>query len=239
VIPLRDNVPTRKFPVMTVGIIVACFIAWFWELRSPGVDYHVAKDGYYPCTVQGPCEAVRIGSHVFRHHLSWWEGTFTSMFLHGSWIHILGNMLFLWIFGNNVEDALGRVRFLIWYLAAGVAATALQTFVTLQFGGIRAASIPNIGASGAIAGVLGAYFLLLPRAKVLTVIFFGIIFLREIPATWFLGIWIGLQLWQGGLGLTHPTSTGGVAVFAHIGGFAFGLLTVHFVAKQRPLQPVY
>jgi membrane associated rhomboid family serine protease len=239
VIPLRDNVPTRAFPVVTVGIIVVNAIVWFWELSAPGVDYHVVKDGYYPCSVQGPCEGIQIGSSVFTHHLPWWEGTFTSMFMHGSWEHILGNMLFLWIFGNNVEDALGRVRFLAWYLLAGIAATALQTFVTLTFGTVRDASIPNIGASGAIAGVLGAYFVLLPRARVLTLIFFGLIFFREIPAIWFLGIWIALQLWQGGVGLTHPDQTGGVAVFAHIGGFAFGLLTIRLVAKQRPLQPTY
>jgi membrane associated rhomboid family serine protease len=239
VIPLRDNVPTRTFPLVTIGIIVANAIVWFWELKQPGVDYHVVKDGYYPCTLHGPCEAIEISGHVFRHHLAWWEGAFTSMFMHGSWIHILGNMLFLWIFGNNVEDALGKVRFLLWYLVAGLAATALQTFVTLSFGSVRDASIPNIGASGAIAGVLGAYILLLPRARVLTVIFFGLIFLREIPAAWFLGIWIALQLWQGGVGLTHPDQTGGVAVFAHIGGFAFGLLTVFLVAKRRPLQPTY
>ncbi len=236
-IPLHDNVPTRTFPVVTVGLIVVNAIAWFWELGGRGVNYHVVKDGYYPCSLQGPCEAIQIGTQVFRHHLPWWEGTFTSMFLHGSWEHIIGNMLFLWIFGNNVEDALGRVRFLLWYLAAGVAATALQTFVTLSFGTVRDASIPNIGASGAIAGVLGAYFLLLPRARVLTLIFFFI--LREIPAVWFLGIWIVLQLWQGGFGLTHPDQTGGVAVFAHIGGFAFGLLTVRLVAERQPLQPQY
>jgi len=239
VIPLRDNVPTRSFPVVTIGLIVANAIVWFWELGGRGVDYHVVKDGYYPCTVQGPCEAIRIGQTVAVHHLHWYEGTFTSMFMHASWIHILGNMLFLWIFGNNVEDALGRVRFLLWYLAAGVAATALQTFVTLQFGSVQDASIPNIGASGAIAGVLGAYFLLLPRARVLTAIFFGLIFLREIPAVWFLGIWIALQVWQGGVGITHPDQTGGVAVFAHIGGFVFGLATVYLVAKRRPLQPMY
>jgi len=239
VIPLRDNVPTRTFPVITVGIILVNAIVWVWELGGRGVDYHVVKDGYYPCSLQGPCEAIQIGSTVFRHHLSWWEGTFTSMFMHGSWEHIIGNMLFLWIFGNNVEDALGKVRFVLWYLAAGVAATALQTFVTLTFGTVRDASIPNIGASGAIAGVLGAYFLLLPRARVLTAIFFGFIFLREIPAIWFLGIWIALQVWQGGVGLTHPDQTGGVAVFAHIGGFAFGVLTVFLVSKRRPLQPTY
>jgi membrane associated rhomboid family serine protease len=237
VIPLRDNVPTRTFPVVTIALIAVNALVWFWELGGRGVDYHVFKDGYYPCSIQGPCVQVVAGEPS--HHLSWWESTFTSMFMHGSWEHIIGNMLFLWIFGNNVEDALGRVRFILWYLAAGIAATALQTFVTLSFGTATDASIPNIGASGAIAGVLGAYFLLLPRARVLTVIFLGLIFLREIPAIWFLGIWIALQLWQGGVGLTHPDQTGGVAVFAHIGGFAFGLLTVYLVAKRRPLQPQY
>jgi membrane associated rhomboid family serine protease len=145
------------------------------------------------------------------------------MFMHASWVHILGNMLFLWIFGNNVEDALGHVGFLFWYLAAGVVAMAAQTFVTLEFAGARSASVPNIGASGAIAGVLGAYFVLLPRARVLTLIFFGIILIREIPAFWFLGVWIVLQAWTGGASLLHPQSGGGVAFFAHIGGFAFGV----------------
>jgi len=231
VLPLKDNVPTRSFPLVTVSLIAANTIVWLWE-RSTGVDSAVLHDGYYPCSVQGPC--VAPASQV--HHLPWYEGAFSSMFLHASWLHILGNMLFLWIFGNNVEDALGRVRFLFWYLAAGVVATATQTFVTLDFGTVRDASIPNIGASGAIAGVLGAYFVLLPRARVLTLIVFVF---REIPAMWFLGIWILLQAWQGGFGLTHPDQTGGVAVFAHIGGFAFGALTVRLVAKRRPLQPSY
>jgi membrane associated rhomboid family serine protease len=230
-LPLRDNVPTRTFPIVTVTIIVVNALGWFWELSGRGVDYHVVKDGFYPCKVQGPCDTV------VPHVLPWWESTFTSMFMHGSWEHILGNMLFLWIFGNNVEDALGPVRFLFWYLAAGVVAMAAQSFVTLDFGTVQDASIPNIGASGAIAGVLGAYFVLLPRARVLTLIFFFIF--REIPAVWFLGIWIGLQIWQGGLGLTHPDQTGGVAVFAHIGGFLFGFLTVKLVAKRQPLQPSY
>jgi membrane associated rhomboid family serine protease len=240
VIPLKDNVPTRTFPVVTVAIIVVNALVWFWEVGGKtSVDQDVAADGYYPCTVQGPCDAVRVGTHVYAHHLPWWQGAFTSMFMHASWEHIIGNMLFFWIFGNNVEDALGKIRFVIWYLLAGLAATAVQTFVTLHFGTVRDASVPNIGASGAIAGVLGAYFLLLPRARVLTLIFFGIIFLREIPAVWFLGVWIGLQIWQGGLGLLHPEQGGGVAFFAHIGGFAFGLLTVFLVAKRRPLRPAY
>jgi membrane associated rhomboid family serine protease len=231
VLPLKDNVPTRTTPYVTVGIIVACSIAWLWQVKS-GVDKEVINWGYYPCAVDGPCEGVA------RHHHELVEIAFSSMFLHGSWIHILGNMLFLWIFGNNVEDALGHVQFFLWYLAGGIAAIALQTFVTLQFGSLQDASVPNIGASGAIAAVLGAYFLLLPRAKVLTAVFLGFFFFFvEIPAILFLGIWIALQLWQGGLGLFQPSTTGGVAVFAHIGGFAFGLLTVYLVARRRPLQP--
>jgi membrane associated rhomboid family serine protease len=232
VIPLRDNVPTRSVPIVTVGLIVANFIVWFWELSRPGLDVHLIRDGYYPCAVQGPCIAPAAG-----HHLPWYEGAFTSMFMHASWEHILGNMLFLWIFGNNVEDALGRVRFLVWYLAAGLAATAAQTVATLAAGTTQDASVPNIGASGAIAGVLGAYFVLLPRARVLTLIFFGIILFREIPAIWFLGIWIGLQIWSGGLTILQPQAGGGTAFFAHIGGFAFGLATVRLVRKRPPLQP--
>jgi membrane associated rhomboid family serine protease len=192
----------------------------------------VTQWGYYPCEVQGPCEGVA------RHHHELVETVFSSMFMHGGWLHIIGNMLFLWIFGNNVEDALGHARFLFWYLVGGIAATALQTFVTLHWGGAHDASIPNIGASGAIAAVLGAYFLLLPRAKVLTAIFLGFFFFfTEIPAIVFLGIWILLQSYEGGLGILRPDSTGGVAVFAHLGGFAFGLLTVYLIAKRRPMRP--
>jgi membrane associated rhomboid family serine protease len=234
VIPLKDNVPTRTFPLVTVAIIVANALVWFWEVGGTPVDTDVVHYGYYPCKIEGPCVEPALHASI-----PWWQEAFSPIFMHGSWEHIIGNMLFLWIFGNNVEDALGKIRFLVWYLAAGLAATAVQTFVTLHFGNARDASVPNIGASGAIAGVLGAYFLLLPRARVLTLIFFGFIFLREIPAVWFLGVWIGLQIWQGGLGLLHPEQGGGVAFFAHIGGFAFGLVTVYLVARQRPLRPRY
>src|SRR6266704_136490 len=231
-LPLRDNVPTRTFPFVTIGLIAANALVWFWELSRPGVDVHVFRDGFYPCALHGPCQ-LPPGFHA----LPWYEGVFTGMFMHASWEHILGNMLFLWIFGNNVEDALGHVGFLFWYLAAGVVAMAAQTFVTLEFAGVGSASIPNIGASGAIAGVLGAYFVLLPRARVLTLIFFGIILIREIPAVWFLGIWIALQIWTGGLSLVNPSSGGGTAFFAHIGGFAFGLATILLVVKRRPSAP--
>src|SRR3954454_16662493 len=169
-LPLRDNVPTRTFPVVTVALIAVNAVVWFWELSGRGVDYHVVKDGFYPCSVQGPCETVALNGQPVTHNLSWLESTFTSMFMHASWEHILGNMLFLWIFGNNIEDALGHVRFLVWYILCGLAAIGLQTVVTLAAGNLEDKSIPNIGASGAIAGVLGAYFLLLPRAKVLTLI---------------------------------------------------------------------
>jgi membrane associated rhomboid family serine protease len=232
VLPLRDNVPTRTFPVVTVGLIVANFIVFFWELGGRGLDYHVFRDGYYPCDIASSCVAPAPA-----HHLPWYEGAFSSMFMHGGWEHILGNMLFLWIFGNNVEDALGRIRFLLWYVAAGLAATAAQTIVTLQFTGDHGASIPNVGASGAIAGVLGAYFLLLPHARVLTAIFIVIIFFQEVPAVIFIGLWFLFQAWQGGFSLLHPEAGGGVAFFAHIGGFVFGFLTAKAAARRPPLRP--
>ena len=208
---------------------------WLWQVHA-GVDTEVLRYGYYPCTVEGPCgEPASLVPH-----LPWYEGVFTSMFMHGGWLHIAGNMLFLWIFGNNVEDSLGRGRFLVWYLAAGIAAVATQTVVTLAFSNTAGASIPNVGASGAIAGVLGAYFVLLPRASVLTafiIIFF--VFLREIPAVVFLGVWFVFQLWDGGFEILHPQSGGGTAFFAHVGGFVFGLLTIRLLAERPPLQPTW
>ena len=233
-IPLRDNVPTRHFPVVTVSLIVANALVWLWQITGTPIEQDVYAYGYYPCAIDGPCLGPAVG------HEPVWVMAFSSMFMHGSWFHIIGNMLFLWIFGNNVEDAMGRVRYLLFYLAAGLAATAAQTFVTLRFATAEDASIPNIGASGAVAGVLGAYFVLLPRARVLTAIILGFIFfLREIPALFFLGIWILFQAIEGGIELTHPSEGGGVAFFAHIGGFAFGMAAVFLFAKRKPLRPAY
>jgi membrane associated rhomboid family serine protease len=226
-LPIRDNVPTRTFPAVTVALIAANVAAFVWEQQR--LDERVVKYGYYPCDLAGTCVALAR----FR-ELPWYESTFTSMFLHGGWLHLLGNMLFLWIFGNNVEDALGKLRYLAFYACGGVAATALQTAVTLHYGGPQAESVPNVGASGAIAAVLGAYFVLLPSARVLTLV--GVFFV-EIPALVFLGMWIALQLWLGNAGLTHPEESGGVAFFAHIGGFAFGLLTVNMWKVRQPLRP--
>jgi len=233
-LPLKDNVPTRTFPAVTVALIAVNVVVWLWEWQT-WVEKEVLHYGYYPCSVEGPCVAPALTVH----HLPWFAGAITSMFMHASWIHIGGNMLFLWIFGNNVEDSMGRGRFLIWYLLAGLAATATQTVVTLATTDAAGASIPNIGASGAIAGVLGAYLVLLPRASVLTAFIIGLIFLREIPAVWFIGVWFLLQLVEGGFSIAQPQAGGGTAFFAHVGGFVFGLTTVRLVCKQPPLRPAW
>ena len=232
-LPLRDNAPTRRFPIVTVAIIVANFAVWiFWEKAGTGAGFtsSLTDGGYFPCEVVNDCRAP--GG-------SWWTDAFTSMFMHGGWEHILGNMLFLWIFGNNVEDAMGRLRFSVFYILGGLAATASQTFVTLAFGSDQAARVPNIGASGAIAAVLGAYLVLLPRARVFTYVL--PFFFFEIPAVFFLGFWFLFQLFVGSQSLVQPEQGGGIAFFAHIGGFLFGLLAVWvFTAgRQKPLRPAY
>ncbi|MHB1241912.1 MAG: rhomboid family intramembrane serine protease [Gaiellaceae bacterium] len=225
-LPLRDNVPTRRFPVVTVALIAANVLVWVLY-QLPDLQGSVEELAYQPCEVVDTCATVGQ---------DWPLTSLTSMFMHASWAQLLGNMLFLWIFGNNVEDALGRARYLLFYLAGGLAATAAQTFVTLGWGSAQEAAIPNLGASGAVSAVLGAYLLLLPRAKVLTVIVFV---LRELPAVFFLGIWFLLQLVEGGAALMSPQEAGGVAFFAHIGGFVFGFLLVKPVQQRRPLQPTH
>jgi rhomboid family protein len=226
VLPLRDNVPTRTFPVVTVALIAVNAAVWlFYEL--PNLDRAVNDFAFHPCEVNGSCHQIDKG---------WVIAALTSMFMHGSWLHLLGNMLFLWIFGNNIEDAMGRVRFLVFYLLGGIAATTLQTWVTFNWGSPGETMIPNLGASGAISAVLGAYLVLLPTASVLTIVFF---FLVEVPAVLFLGIWFLFQLWQGGYAVTHPEAGGGVAFFAHVGGFVFGVLTVRAFKIRDPLSPRY
>ena len=229
-LPIRDNVPTRTFPLITVLLIAANVAVWFWELSGSGLESHVYRYSFYPCQIDKPC----LTDVAQLRELPWQESVFTSMFMHGSWLHIGGNMLFLWIFGNNVEDALGKFRFVAFYLLGGLAATALQLVVTAKFASQAEAGIPNLGASGAIAAVLGAYLVLLPTANVLTFIGF---FLVPVPAIVFLGLWFLFQLWEGGFAIAHPEAGGGVAFFAHVGGFVFGLLTVTSFAIRRPLRP--
>ncbi len=227
--PLKDNVPTRSFPLVTVALIVANFAVWILY-QLPDLNGSVVELAYQPCEVVSSCPPGAAAGE------GWEVTSLTSMFMHGSWLHIIGNMLFLWIFGNNVEDALGKVRFVLFYLLAGFAATALQTAVTLQAGSDVEAAIPNLGASGAVSGVLGGYLVLLPTARVLTILFY---FLVEVPAFLFLGGWFAFQLWQGGFSLVQPQAGGGVAFLAHIGGFAFGAIAVRLFAKRSPLRPAY
>jgi membrane associated rhomboid family serine protease len=233
VLPLKDNVPTRHFPLVTVGLIAGNFLVWIvYENMGAGREFQsaVVEASFFPCELEGSCSNVGFG---------WPANTFTSMFMHASWAHLLGNMLFLWIFGNNVEDTLGRFRFLVFYLLGGVAATALQSVVTLGFGTAGDAGIPNLGASGAIAAVLGAYFVLVRHSSVLT--FIPPFFIFPVPAVIFLGVYFVYQLVIGGYSFLHPEAGGGVAYFAHLGGIAFGLLTARVFAAGRPgpLRPSY
>jgi membrane associated rhomboid family serine protease len=168
-----------------------------------------------------------------------WETVFSSMFMHASILHIGGNMLFLWIFGNNVEDSMGPIRYILFYLVGGVAALALQVAIGPN------TTAPTVGASGAIAAVLGGYIVLYPRARVLTLVFIILFFtVLELPAIVMLGIWFAQQAIFGAAGLTNPTGGGGgVAYFAHVGGFVFGLLAIRLLATKRkevpPRFPVY
>ncbi len=229
-LPLRDNAPTRTRPYVTWALIAANVLVWVLY-QLPDLEGSVRELAYQPCEVVNQCAVTGQD----------WEVTaFTSMFMHGGPVHLGGNMLFLWIFGNNVEDALGHVRYLLFYLAGGLAATALQSAVTLGTGTPADAMIPNLGASGAVSAVLGAYLLLHPRARVLTVFFVGIFFfLREIPAVFMLGLWFVFQLVSGSAALQHPEQGGGVAFFAHVGGFLFGLLLVKLVQQHRPARPAW
>ncbi|HET8651498.1 MAG TPA: rhomboid family intramembrane serine protease [Gaiellaceae bacterium] len=224
--PIKDNVPTRSFPLMTV-LLIAANVAVFVLYELPDFDHAVSRLAYHPCEVTRECPIVGE---------DWPLTAFTSMFMHADWLHLGGNMLFLWIFGNNVEDTMGKIRFLVFYFLAGFTATALQTFVTLGSQEGAETAIPNLGASGAVSGVLGAYLILLPTASVLTIVFYVLV---PVPAFLFLGVWFIFQLWSGGLSLTVPEAGGGVAFFAHVGGFVFGLLTVRAFAQRERLRPVY
>lgn len=250
--PIKDNIPTDRFPVVTVGLILANVVVFLLSIRHGGSILSgpdsgtVVKYGAIPYELTHPgqhCTLVPqgIGCGDLRSAQPATGLTvLSSMFMHGGLLHIAGNMLFLWIFGNNVEDAMGRGKFLVWYLLGGAAALGLQTLVDTD------AAVPTVGASGAVAAVLGGYILLYPRARVLTVIFIVIFFtFVELPALVMLGLWFLQQAVFGAVGLTNPTGGGGgVAYFAHIGGFAFGLLTIRLLATRvqkavPPRRPVF
>jgi membrane associated rhomboid family serine protease len=217
-IPLRDENPTRRIPVVTIFIIALNCLIFLYEAISPrGPDYYTLKMGAIPYEVTH----FKTLAHLPR--LSPPLTLFTSMFLHGSLFHLLGNMLFLWIFGNNVEDFIGRLRFIVFYLFCGLGADLTHIIFNPN------SRVPMIGASGAIAGVLGAYFILFPRTRVFTFVFL-FIFIRvvPVPAAYVLGFWFLMQVLNVGLG-------GGVAWFAHIGGFIIGIGLIKALSgrKQR------
>jgi rhomboid family protein len=224
VLPLSDGIPTRRLPIVTVSIIVANFAVWlFYEL--PNLQSAVLHASFYPCTVDNSCHGPE----------SWGVSWITSMFLHGSWDHILGNMLFLAVFGKNVEDAFGPVRYLAFYFAGGFVATMTQTAMTLLFGTAAEAHVPNLGASGAIAAVLGAYFVLYPNSTVLGLV---VIFPIRLPAWFFLGAWFLYQFVEANFGLFGAAANGGgVAFFAHVGGFVFGVIVARILVGVGQVGP--
>ena len=281
-LPLKDNIPTLRFPILTVLLIALNVIVFAFELSwsqdagsasgeagqlgASEYDVELIELGAIPYRITHPgkecglsalqaeadivCEgtpkyrkAEDAGALVDLDAPPWWVTIFTSMFLHGGILHIAGNMLFLWVFGNNIEDSVGRVIFIPFYLFAGIVAVYAQAFLDTS------ATVPTVGASGAVAGVLGAYALLHPQARVLTLVF--IIFfvtLIEIPAMIMLGLWFILQFLPAVGQLATPDvtgETGGVAYFAHVGGFLVGLALIKLLARRPtaeepgPPYPVY
>ncbi|MDQ4049334.1 MAG: rhomboid family intramembrane serine protease [Actinomycetota bacterium] len=243
--PLKDDIPTRRFPILTVALIVANVVMFFAfqgaffddaEFDSKVVEYgaipyeitHPGKEcGVVPGSERVACEG-QPGVGDAPDQAPTWLTILTSMFMHGGLLHLGGNMLFLWIFGNNIEDSMGRPRFIAFYLLGGLAALLAQTIIEPN------AAVPTIGASGAVAAVLGGYALLYPRARVVTVIFIIIFFtIVTLPALLVLGAWFLLQLLNGAGSLAQPVGEGGgVAYFAHIGGFLFGLLMIRLFADR-------
>jgi membrane associated rhomboid family serine protease len=222
VIPINDENPTELTPWMTVVLIVANLLTWFLIQgfgQMEALEASVYVFGTRPCEVTTACPVEGLGG----------ETLITSMFMHGGWGHLLGNMLFLWVFGNNIEDSMGHVRFLFFYLLTGVAAGLAHVFFSPQ------SAMPAVGASGAISGIMGAYILLYPQARVRT--WFPPIFFFRIRAVFFLALWFVLQLFSGISSLGLPESeSGGVAVWAHIGGFVAGLLLIKIFDRPRLVE---
>jgi membrane associated rhomboid family serine protease len=238
VFPLKDNIPTDRMPMITIALIALNVLAYFFfqkggfSLGDPtSLEYqcNVIEYGAIPREITDPGTQVPSGPGCAAPSAPAVLTVFTAMFMHGGLLHLGGNMLFLWIFGNNVEDSMGRVAFLLFYLLGGIAALAAQIVIDPD------STVPTIGASGAVAGVLGGYLLLFPRARVVTVIFIIFFFtILELPAILILGFWFLQQVLFGYFDLADPTGGGGgVAYFAHIGGFAFGLVAIKLFATRR------
>lgn len=218
-IPFKDDNPTQTFPYITIGLIALNCMIFIWQITSPlGIE----KIAYYFGAIPQNLLSFNIIQSV--HPIL---SVFTSMFLHGGFLHLAGNMLYLWIFGNNIEDSLGHIRFLIFYLFSGIIAAYSHAVTDPN------SFIPMIGASGAVSGVLGAYLLLFPRAKVHTFFFFGFFWqIVRLPAIVVIGFWAIIQIVSGMLSY-GAGQQGGVAWFAHIGGFAIGLITIKLWLPKR------
>ena len=229
-IPVSDSrTPRRRFPVLTYGLIAVNILVFFYELTlsEPRLDAFITAYGVVPIAVTAGRDIPPGAPSPV------WLTLFTSQFLHGGWAHFLGNMLYLWIFGDNVEDRMGHLKYLVFYLLCGWTASYAHIWSS------PGSSVPSIGASGAIAGVLGAYITLYPGARVVTILPLGIfVQLIQVPAVFFLGLWFLQQFLSGTLSLAARTAqTGGVAWWAHIGGFAAGFVLV-WLFKKKVRQPL-
>lgn len=221
--PIRDTIPHQRPPITAVALILANAVAFYGELRLPPGEQQQFFEvfGLIPARFTSPAWAASVGLWPS------WVPFFTTMFLHGGWMHFIGNMWFMWIFADNVEDRMGHGGFLVFYLLCGLAASATHLALNPH------SHMPTIGASGAIAGVLGAYFLLYPGARVLTLIpIFIFIRFIEIPAFLFLGFWFVMQFWGGAMSVSGA-NTAGVAFWAHVGGFVAGMLLLGLFVRRR------
>jgi membrane associated rhomboid family serine protease len=214
-IPLKDINPSRSFPIVNLAIILICSVLWLYEVSLEEYEFNdfIYNFGLVP---------VEVFSKPYQ--------LFTHMFLHGSWLHIIGNMWFLWVFGDNVEDRLGKFKYLLFYVLSGLGAAVIQSFVSFLTGAVH---VPMVGASGAISGVLGAYLYLFPHARILALVpvFFFLTFM-ELPAVFFIGMWVFIQIINGLITLPFA-GMGGVAWFAHIGGFFVGYKLVRVFYRRR------
>lgn len=220
-IPLKDKNPSHSFPLVNYILIAANVVVFFYELSlGQGLDAFFVKYGLVPSRY---FEAVASHTHLLSRYIPF----FTSMFVHGGWLHIIGNMWFLFIFGDNVEDRLGHRNYLVFYLLCGLAAGGLQTYLSAS------SSVPTIGASGAISGVLGAYLIFFPRARIVTLIpIFFIFDIIDISAVLFIGFWFLIQFFSGVQSIGHGLS-GGIAWWAHVGGFVAGILLSPIFRRSR------
>jgi membrane associated rhomboid family serine protease len=214
-IPLKDINPSRSFPIVNLAIILICSVVWLYEVSLEEYEFNhfIYNFGLVP---------VEVFSKPYQ--------LFTHMFLHGSWLHIIGNMWFLWVFGDNVEDRLGKFKYLLFYVLSGLGAAVIQSLVSFLTGAVH---VPMVGASGAISGVLGAYLYLFPHARILALVpvFFFMTFM-ELPAVFFIGMWVFIQIINGLITLPFA-GMGGVAWFAHIGGFFVGYKLVRVFYRRR------